>query len=349
MGKEQHTRRQFIKGTVGAGLLMAGTELLPGCSIFRMEGKKNHSVYDAKDLPTVILGKTGVRVPRLVLGLGSRFCHMEGEEAAQRMLHHALDNGLYYWDTARAYDSSMAASPGKPKNPKLVYSEERIGPVVKERRKEIFLSTKVSNRDPNIAMKLLENSLKRLQTDHLDQLMIHDVKSMDDVAILSQKGNLIDLLHKLKEQGLTRFIGFSGHTNAQAMTALANRGDFDTMLIAANHWNPKDPQARQEMAIPAAKANNMGVVLMKVVRPRETIAGLDPNELIRYAFSLKGPDVVVIGTDSMAVLESNLHTLRNFKQMDPFRMNELAEQLSPFYNHDRLPWMKPDYTDGNYA
>jgi len=348
MENNNFTRRKFVKGTLGAGLLVAGSGLLPSCNLFRM-ASKSESAFDAKGLPTAILGKTGVIVPRMVLGLGSRFCHLESDEEAHKLLNHALDSGLYYWDTARAYDNSMATPPGKTKSSRLVISEIRIGPVVGTRRKEIFLSTKVTSRDPNQAMRDIEESLKRLQTDHLDQLMIHDVKSMADVDKLSEKGNLIDILHRLKEQGLTRFIGFSGHANAQAMTTMIGRGDFDTMLIAANHWNPKDPQPRQEMAIPAAKAKNMGVILMKVVRPRETIVGLDPNELIRYALSLKGPDVVVIGTDSMGVLESNLHTLRNFKPMEPDRMKELAEQLIPFYKHENLPWMEPGYRDGNWA
>lgn len=348
MENSNYSRRKFIKGTLGTGLLVAGSGLLPSCNLFRMSSKSD-SVYDAKGLPTVILGKTGVRVPRMVLGLGSRFCHILTEEEASNMLNYALDHGLYYWDTARAYDSSMPAAPGKAKNPKLIFSEERIGSVVNSRRKEIFLSSKISSRNPDEAMRLFENSLKRLQTDHLDQLMIHDVQSMADVAKLSEKGNLIDILHKLKEQGVTRFIGFSGHTNADAMTAMADRGDFDSMLIAANHWNPGNLQPRQQMAIPAAKAKNMGVILMKVVRPRETIAGLNPVDLIKYALSLKGPDVVVIGMDSIAVVESNLEIIRNFKPMDEARMKELAQELTPFYNHENLPWMQAGYTDGNYA
>lgn len=346
MENSKYSRRSFIKGTVGTGLLVVGSGLLPSCGIFRFS--KSESEFDAKGLPTAVLGKTGVRVPRLVLGLGSRFCHIETEEEAHMLLHHALDNGLFYWDTARAYDNTMAIPPGKTKSSIIVYSEERIGPVVNARRKEIFLSTKITSRDPREAMRLLENSLKRLQTDHLDQLMIHDVKSMEDVELISQKGNLIDVLHQLKEQGLTKFIGFSGHANAEALTAMANRGDFDTMLIAANHWGGNQ-QKRQEMAIPAAKAKNMGVILMKVVRPRETITGLDPNELVEYALSLKGPDVVVIGTDSLAVLNANLNTLRNFKPMNQDRMKELAEQLNPFYKHENLPWMQPGYTDGNWV
>lgn len=342
------SRRKFLKKTVGAGLIVAGSGLSPSCNILRFSSRSVKN-YDAKGLPTVVLGKTGVRVPRMVLGLGSRFCHILTEEEAQNMLNYALDNGLYYWDTARAYDSSMAAAPGRAKNPKLIYSEERIGPVVNARRNEIFLSSKITSRDPNEAMRLFENSLKRLQTDHLDQIMIHDVQSMTDVDKLSQKGNLIDILHRLKEQGVCRFIGFSGHTEAAAMKAMADRGDFDTMLIAANHWSPNNPQKRQEMAIPAAKAKDMGVILMKVVRPRETIAGLNPVDLVNYALSLKGPDVVVIGMDSITVVESNLNILRNFKPMNQERMVEMAQSLTPFYNHENLPWMKPGYTDGNYA
>jgi len=345
MSDNNISRRKFIKVAIGAGLLVAGSDLMAKDTLYRMSGKKFKHHYDSKGLPTVILGKTGVRVPKMVLGLGSRFCHILTEDEAQGMLNFALDNGLYYWDTARAYDSSMAAAPGKAKNPKLIFSEERIGPVVKARRNEIFLSTKITSRDPNEAMRLLENSLNRLQTDHLDQLMIHDVQSMEDVNVISQKGNLIDLLHKLKDQGLTRFIGFSGHTNAQAMTTLASRGDFDTMLIAANHWNPNNPQPRQEMAIPAAKANKMGVILMKVVRPRETVVGLNAPDLVKYALSLQGPDVVVIGMDSVAVVESNLDILRNFKPMDELQMKQLAQQLTPFYNHENLPWMQDGYRD----
>jgi aryl-alcohol dehydrogenase-like predicted oxidoreductase len=347
---DNFSRRKFIKGTVGTSLLMAGTGLLPSCSIFRMSGKNSGSVYDSKGLPTVLFGKTGVPVPRILCGLGSRFCHIDSEEEAQRMLHYTLDNGLYYWDTAWVYDNTIAVPPGKTKNPVLVTSEERLGPVVKIRRNEIFLSTKVTSRNPDDAMRQIETSLKRLQTDHLDQLMIHGVESMSDVDKLSEKDNLIDILHRLKEQGLTRFIGFSGHSDAAAMKAMTDRGDFDTMLIAMNHWNAaNDPQKRFEMAVPAAKAKGMAVIMMKVVRPRETITTLKTNDLIRYALSLKGPDVIVLGLDSIDVVKSNIEILKTFKPIDDAKMQELTQELTPFYNHENLPWMKPGYRDGNWA
>jgi predicted aldo/keto reductase-like oxidoreductase len=348
MGKNDLSRRNFIKGTVGTGLLLAGAGLIPSCKIFRMSSKSD-SVYNAKGLPTVLFGSTGVKVPRIICGLGSRFCHIDDDDEAEKMLHFTLDNGLYYWDTAWAYDNTIGKPPGKKKNPRLISSEERLGPVVKTRRNEIFLSTKVTSRDPDEAMRQIEISLKRLQTDHLDQLMIHDVRSMEDVDKLSEKGNLIDILHRLKEQGLTRFIGFSGHTEAAAMKAMVDRGDFNTMLIAMNHWGAaNNPQKRQEMAIPAAKAKGMGVILMKVVRPRESIKTLIPTDLVKYALSLKGPDVIVLGMDSIDVVKSNIEILRNFKPMDEAKMNEMGMELTPFHNHENLPWMQPGYTDGNW-
>ncbi len=349
MENSNYSRRKFIKGTVGTGLLVVGTGLLPSCNIFRMSSK-SESKYDSKGLPTVLFGSTGVRVPRILCGLGSRFCNIESDEEAFDMLNFTLDNGLYYWDTAWAYDNTLGVPPGKAKIPRMIKSEDRLGQVVKTRRNEIFLSTKVTSRDPNEAMRQIETSLKRLQTDHLDQLMIHDVQSMADVDKLSEKGNLIDILHRLKEQGLCRFIGFSGHTEAAAMKAMAERGNFDNMLIAMNHWNAaNNPQKRFEMAVPAAKAKGMGVIMMKVVRPRETITTLKTTDLIKYALSLKGPDVIVLGLDSIEVVKSNLDILRSFKPLSEDRMKELTEELTPFYNHENLPWMQAGYTDGNWA
>ena len=349
MSGRDFTRRKFVKSAISSGLMLAGSSCLPPCMLSQKKSGPG-PVYDAKGLPTVPFGSTGILVPRVICGLGSRFCHIESDEEAARLLHYTLDHGLYYWDTAWAYDNTLGLPPGKKRSPRYIASEERLGPVVAERRDEIFLSTKVTSRDPDEAERQLETSLKRLKTDHLDQLMIHDVRSMEDVAKLREKGNLIDMLHRKKEEGLTRFIGFSGHSGAAAMKAMTESGDFNTMLIAMNHWNAaNDPQRRQELAIPAAKAKGMAVILMKVVRPRETIASLDPVDLVKYALSLDGPDVIVLGLDSIEVVNSNLEILRNFEPMDEARMKEMAMQLAPFFHHENLPWMQPGYRDGHWA
>ncbi len=161
MERSDLSRRKFIKNTLGTGLIVAGSGLLPSWAIARTKSPKTN--YDAKGLPTAVLGKTGVRIPRIACGLGSRFCSIEKTDDAIRLLNFALDNGLYYWDTALSYENS-----------KLGFtSEERMGEVVKTRRDELFLSTKVESRDPDEAKRQIETSLKRLKTDHLDMLKIH--------------------------------------------------------------------------------------------------------------------------------------------------------------------------------
>ncbi len=340
---EDFTRRDFIKGVVGAGFSLVTADSIGSISV---DMAKIKDPYNAKGLPTVKFGNTGVQIPKLVLGLGSRFCHIDDDEDAYEMLNYALDNGLYYWDTAHAYDNTIAVPPGKKKSPRHIISEVRVGEVVKYRRKEIFLSTKVTAREPAESMKEIELSLKRLNTDKLDMLKVHDVQSIEDVDQMSKKGHLIDILHKLKEEGVTRYIGFSGHGDAQALKEMANRANFDSMLVAMNHWNPKLQAQREEIAIPAGKKNKMGILLMKAVRPKETIPNLHVSDLVSYAMSLKGPDAVVIGMDSKEVVKSNLDILRNFKKLSPERMKELAIQLEPFYRHENLPWMQDNYLDG---
>lgn len=342
--KKKITRRSFIKSILGASASLAAganlSALLSSCA-------SNASPYDAKGLPLVQLGNTGAQIPRIVLGLGSRFCHIEKEEDSEEMLNYALDNGFYYWDTAHIYDNTIAVPPGKTKSSKHIISEIRVGEVIKYRRNEVFLSTKVTARDPSEARRQIELSLKRLNTDKLDMLKIHDVKSLEDVEEMSKKGHLIDVLHQMKEEGITRFIGYSGHSSAEAMTEMANRGQFDSMLIAMNHWNRgNDPQPREEMAIPAALARGMAVLLMKAVRPKETVPGINVEDLIRYALSLKGPHAVVVGMDSVKVVKSNLDILRNFKEMSPEEMRMMADRLIPFYKSENLPWMQEGYKDG---
>lgn len=328
------SRRRFLKEALGAAGLVAFGNRLAATDLIETQIPAD---YDAKGLPTRILGKTGVRIPRIAMGLGSRFCNIKNENEALDLLNYALDNGLYYWDTAHIYENTSLG----------VISEVRLGQIIKSRRKEIFLSTKVTSRDPDEARRQIETSLNRLQTDHLDMLKIHDVQSKD-LEILNQKGNLIDIISRLKSEGITKYIGFSGHTEAHAMKTMAESGIFDSMLIALNHW-AGNTEKRQETAIPAAKAKGMGVMVMKVIRPRETVKTLDPNDLVRYALSLKDPDGIVLGMDSMDVVKANLSILRNFKPMEQEEMNNFALQLTPFFNSNHIPWMKSSYHDGMWA
>lgn len=335
--KINYSRRKFIKTSLGAGAAITGAQM--GFSeIFGKEGIQGEisNKYDAKGLPTTILGSTGVVIPRIAIGLGSRFLTIASPDEALEMCNYALDNGLYYWDTAHSYVNADSGA----------VSEERIGHIIKDRRDEIFLSTKIASREPDMARKEIEESLKRLQTDHLDMLKIHAVESVEDALNISKKGGVLDVISKCKDEGITRFIGFSGHGNALALKSMVDTGRFDSMLFAMNHYTTG--QDRQGSLIPEAKAKGMGIMLMKAIRPKETIAGINADELVRYALSLDGPSGVVVGMDSKKVVDSNLKILRNFNPMTKEEMTKYAMILSPYFRHENLEWMMKDYRDGKW-
>jgi predicted aldo/keto reductase-like oxidoreductase len=332
--KKNYSRRKFIKQTLTAGAAIAGSQIAFSEGSAEKNQKSQQNQYDSKGLPTVVLGKTGVRIPRMAIGLGSRFLNIPTLDEALEMCSFALDNGLYYWDTAHDYVNTATGA----------VSEERLGHIVKNRRNEIFLSTKVAARDPEKAKAQIEESLKRLQTDHLDMLKIHAVESTDEVKEITKKGGVLDVISKLKEEGVTRFIGFTGHSSAVALTQMVETGRFDSMLFAMNHYTKGED--RQGMIIPAAKARGMGIMVMKTVRPKETITGLDPRQLVRFALSLEGPSGIIVGMDSKKVVQSNLDLLRNFKPMDDAEKQKYAMLLHPFFRHENLAWMQPGYHDG---
>jgi len=246
---------------------------------------------------------------------------------------------LYYWDTAHDYRDERTG----------VISEVRLGRVLKDRRKEVFLSTKVGPREPDEAKRHIEESLSRLQTDYLNILQIHSINSVDDAKNVVKKGGLLDLVRQMREQGVAKYIGFTGHSSAEAMAMLASNYDFDTMLVALNHYDESHKQQFEGQALPAAGKRGMGVLVMKVIRPRETVKGITAKDLIRYALSLKYPTACIVGTDGLGVLKENIETLKTFKPMSDEEMKSLRVALAPFYRHEHVAWMHPSYRDGMWT
>ncbi|HOI49954.1 MAG TPA: aldo/keto reductase, partial [Prolixibacteraceae bacterium] len=225
------------------------------------------------------------------------------------------------------------------------FSEERLGKILKSRRSQVFLSTKVSERSGEKAKAAIEASLKRLQTDYVDLYQVHSVVDEEEVRQFGQKEGILPVLKKLQEEGVIKHIGFTGHTSAKAMKLAAEMYDFDTMLIALNH-HQKGKEPFEEQPVPYAAGKGMGVLAMKLIRPRETVADLRPEELIRYGLTLDHFTAAIIGIDSLEVLKANIDLLRNFKPLSTERMKELHGSLQPFYRGTHLPWMQPGYIDG---
>ncbi|MGA2362547.1 MAG: aldo/keto reductase [Candidatus Aminicenantales bacterium] len=327
MSRTRIPRRDFLKS------LAAAAAAAKSVSVGKLLGAEPKRGLDAKGLPTATLGKTGVKVPRIGLGLGSRFCAVSSEERALEILHAGLDYGFYYWDTAYNYRN------------KDVVSEERLGMVLKARRKEVFLATKFEARTYDGVMRALEESLKRLQTDHLDLYQVHLIESLADLDTLGAPGGALQALRKIKDEKVARFIGFTGHVDDAAMAEAARRHDFDTMLIALNHYEERKGDF-EGGAVPAAAARKMGVMIIKAIRPRETVKDIPAEDLLRYALSLPLVHAAVVGTDSVEVVRRNAGLLRNFQPMAPEEMKRLTVKLEPFFAGSHLPWMRPGYRDG---
>ena len=170
------TRREFVQTTAAAAAAATVTPLV-SCAA-------GTSPYDAKGLPTVRLGKTGVTVPRMGFGCGSRWMSVQDNDTALEILEYALDQGLYYWDTASSYGNDR------------ISSEERIGRILKDHREKVFLVSKTGDRDAEKAKESIERSLERLGTDHLDLMHVHSINSVEDAEQLGQKGMVLEVLER---------------------------------------------------------------------------------------------------------------------------------------------------------
>ncbi len=299
MGKD-FSRRAFL-GKLGAAA-GAGLPLLN--SVPRAEIKK---------LPHRILGRTGASVSILAFGSGSRFLMYTEEDAALAALNRALDLGITYVDTAYAYGD------GK--------SETRVGKVMTTRRQEVFLATKIPDRTRDAFLKRLEASLQRLQTDHVDLVHIHSLGHADDLAKIEAPDGALKGLLEAREQKMARFIGMTSHTDGAVLAQAIERHDLDCTQMALN----ASRNGRfEELALPAAKKKNLGVIAMKVTG-QEFLLGssdgkADVDTLLRYSMSLPVA-AAVIGMPKPEFIDHNTEIARNFSSLSPEEMGRLRQAM----------------------
>ena len=272
-------------------------------------------------LPTRILGRTGARVSILAMGGGSRFLMYEDEDKALEALNRAFDLGITYMDTAYSYGNGR--------------SEERVGKVMKTRRQGIFLATKIEARKGDEAQRILEGSLKRLQTDHLDLIHVHSLTDEADLAAVEAPDGVLSVLLKLRDQKVTRFIGVTCHNDPHALKSALEHNDFDCTQMALNaaRVGPTksfhDPfnECFETIALPVARAKNMGITAMKVFG-QDKLAGAAPTEtLIRYAMSLPLA-AAVIGMPKLEFIEQNVQVAKRFSPMPEDEMRNLSRDLA---------------------
>ncbi len=259
------------------------------------------------------LGKTGLECS--ILGMGGFHLGAVADQAeVNNMVAKAIDHGINIFDNAWEFHKGL--------------SEEKLGSALKGKRDNVIVMSAVcTHRDRATAMRMLEASLNRLQTDHLDVWQIHEVIYYNDPELIYARDGVLEALTRAKEQGKVRFVGFNGHKHPAINLELLNRGyAFDVVQMPLN---PLDPGFRsfESNVLPVANRRGVAVLGMKSMGGSgETIAkgAFTPSEALSYAMSLPVA-TTISGIDSMEVLDQNLAILRDFKPLSADQMQKLRD------------------------
>jgi aryl-alcohol dehydrogenase-like predicted oxidoreductase len=271
-------------------------------------------------VPKRPMGKTGLQVSIIGLG-GYHLGTVAGQQEVNNMVAKALDHGINFFDNAWEYHGGL--------------SEERVGAALKGKRDQAIVMTKVCThgRKKDVAMQMLEQSLTRLQTDHLDVWQVHEVIYYNDPELAYAPEGVLEALAQAKQQGKVRFVGFTGHKNPSIHLDMLHRGFlFDTVQMPINAFDPSYRSFEREV-LPVAVQRGMAVLSMKSMSGSgEPIVhgALTPAEALSYAMSVPGVSTTISGMDSMAVLDQNLNILRNFKPLGEEQMTQLREHAGRF-------------------
>jgi aryl-alcohol dehydrogenase-like predicted oxidoreductase len=313
------SRRGFLKGAAIAGVSV----VLPAAVAIEVETGNDTRLggFQAQKRP---LGSTGLECS--ILGMGGFHLGTVADQAeVNNMVAKAIDHGINIFDNAWEFHKGL--------------SEEKLGIALKGKRDKAIVMSAVCTHGPNqdVAMRMLDSSLTRLQTDHLDVWQIHEVIYRNDPELIYASNGVLEALSRAKQQGKVRFVGFNGHKHPAINLEMFDRGyAFDVVQMPLN---PLDPGFRsfETNVLPAANRRGIAVLGMKSMGGSGELiskGAYTPSEALSYAMSLPVA-TTISGIDSMEVLAQNLAILRDFK---PFS----ADQMQTLRDHGK------QFNDGRY-
>jgi aryl-alcohol dehydrogenase-like predicted oxidoreductase len=271
-------------------------------------------------------GKTGQSFPILSFG-AQRIVDGEGcsEDQALEILNTALDRGIRYFDTAWVYSKGQ--------------SEERVGMVAKDRRSEMWIATKTQDMSRDGARRQLEESLTRLQTDHVNEWRMHNIWGFERLDQMTGKGGALETALQAREEGLVQHISLSGHTDPQVQIEALRRFPFDSALVAVSVLDHFVYSFAEEF-LPVAAQKGIGVVGMKVFGYKKLAHVAD--RALRYALALP-LTTVIAGCSTLAELEADLAVAERFVPMTgPERLAFFREML-PLVQPQNMRWKAADW------
>lgn len=288
-------RRDFLKSSVAGGVVLAGG------TVASAEGP----------MPMRTLGKSGLEVSHFCLG----GFHMakKGPANATEVIHRAIDLGVNFFDSAHKYHSGL--------------SDEFLGHALQGgKREKVLLMSKAELRTRDGAMAQLEDTLRRMKTDHLDLWQCHEVARMDEVEKIFGPNGSLEAFVKAKKEGKVRHIGFTGHHDPEVHLALLN--GFDGWETVQHPVNLVDPHYLSfvKNVLPKVKAAGLGKIAMKTNAMGPILDNKIATipECLRFAMA-QGPDTICSGVETVEQLEQNIAVIKHQK---PFTDGELTELLS---------------------
>ena len=313
------TRREFIaRTTIGTAAASLLPQFVAGAAF---EG----------DIPQRPFGKTGVNVSILGLG-GWHIGVQEDRSESHRLIQTAIDAGVNFLDNSIDYNEGQ--------------SEIRMGEAIKGQREKVFVMTKHNFRDKKSALRDLEISLRRLQTDHLDLWQFHSIERPEDPDWIFTEHGAIEAAELAKKQGKVRFIGFTGHKNPEYhLKMLSKPFAWDAIQMPLNVLDAHF-RSFERRVLPEAAKRQLGIVGMKPMafKIRAKTGVVTSTECLHYAMSLP-VSVTITGCETMQRLETAILAARTFKQLSEAEMQTLRDRLTPFVKNGEA---EPYKTTANF-
>jgi predicted aldo/keto reductase-like oxidoreductase len=338
-------RRKFLKQSAAAAVV-AGLQGTSGQAMApKLDGPAGRSALPVVNSVNGIgrrkLGKSDTEVS--IIGVGGYHLGLASvsEPDAIHIIRTALDEGINFLDNCWDYNAGV--------------SEERMGKALEDGyRQKAFLMTKLDGRTGAAAREQLETSMRRLKTDHIDLVQIHEVIRMTDPEQAFQPGNVIDVLQQARKDGKIRFIGFTGHKSPEMHlnmieTAAKHGFHFDTVQMPVNALDHHFDSFGQRV-IPAAEKHGIAVIGMKSLSNAAILKTntITAPEALHYAMSVP-VTLTVTGCESMANLQQALGVARNFKPLDVEQKIAILEKTKPFADGARFEDYKSSHIyDGTF-
>jgi len=304
-------RRDFIKTATAAAGLAASVNIFPSLADADTSDRSSGMIYRT-------LGQTGEKVSALGLGGYHIGKSQLTEEESIQLIRAAVDRGMNFLDNCWDYNNGV--------------SEIRMGKALRDGyRQKAFLMTKIDGRTKQAAALQIDESLSRLQTDHVDLMQFHEVIRMEDPDRIFASGGAMESMLAAKRAGKVRYIGFTGHKDPFVhlrMLELAKAHDFHFDAVQMP-LNVMDTHFRsfQQQVVPVLVQEKIGILGMKAFGDHFILNSntVKPIECLHYSLNLP-VSVQITGIDSMQILDQAFEAAKTFRPLSQQEVAALRER-----------------------